>query len=402
MTVAVHNADERRQRAVEALQVLDTPPDPRFDRITSLACTIFGVPVATISLIDKDRTWYKSCIGIPGITDLPRESTFCYQAVNADELTIVEDASTDPRFRDLPGVTEMGLRFYAGFPLRDHEGTTVGVFCIYDRRARGLDAREQAILASLAGWVEDELLSAHADDHARAIQRSLMPRSAPQIPGYTAAAICRPASAVAGDFFDHQNHGDRHAFAVADVMGKGAGAAILMATVRAVLRAELRALAAGRYGDRGNLGEAMTEVNTVLIEDLSSSGAFVTGFYGWADPISGSIRFVDAGHGMAVVMRADGTAEHLSSVDLPLGVTDAWRWTERRVVLEEGDDLVCFSDGLLDLMGGTLDAIPAIIQMIEGCSSAQEIVDRVDEMVMASGPLLDDVTVLVIRRDGAS
>lgn len=386
-----------RRRGLDALGVLDTPPEERFDRITRLARLTFDVMLSTVTLIDRDRAWFKSCAG-GEFTEAPRNTTFCAQAVLVDAPTVVTDATLDDRFSDLEAVTgPPGIRFYAGFPIHDSHGTIIGTLCLYDIRPRSLDATGLAIMAELTSWVESELVASDETERARLIQQALLPRRAPDIPGYDAAAFCQPATSVAGDFFDYQQHGDAHAFAVADVMGKGSGAAMIMASVRAVLRSENRALAAGRFGPTGTLGQVLTEVNNLMLDDLSSSGSFVTGFFGWADPTTGTIRYVDAGHGLSVIVRADGTAEHLRTTDLPLGVTDAWRWTEQQVTLGPGDDLVCFSDGLLDLMGGTLDALPSIVQLIEDADGPREVMDSV-RRIAAAGPLPDDITVLAIRR----
>ena len=390
-------AEVARRRSLDALGVLDTPAEERFDRITRLARLTFDVMLSTVTLIDRDRAWFKSCAGGDFI-EAPRETTFCAQTVLVDDAVVVTDARTDRRFADLPAVVgDPGIRFYAGFPVHDTHGTAIGTLCLYDIRPRTLDDTGLAIMAELTAWVEAELIASDETERARLIQQSLLPRHAPDIPGYDAAAFCQPASSVAGDFFDHQRHGDLHAFAVADVMGKGSGAAMIMASVRAVLRSENRALAAGRFGPRGTLGQVLTEVNSLLLDDLTSSGSFVTGFFGWADPVTGVIRYVDAGHGLSVVVRADGTAEHLRTTDLPLGITDAWRWTEQCVTLNPGDDLVCFSDGLLDLMGGTMDAIPAIVQLVEDADGPRQVVSAVRRLA-ATGPLPDDITVIAIRR----
>ncbi len=396
MTDLLPEAEERRILALEALHVLDTAREDRFDRITDLARTIFDVPLSTITLIDRDRAWFKSCVGLD-LTELPRGATFCDRTVHDETVIIVEDARLDERFRDLPSVSgPPHLRFYAGFPIRDRHGVTIGTFCLYDTRPRTLSDHDTRVATELASWVEAELLRSEDADRARRVQRALLPRSAPRIPGYRAAAICRPATIVAGDFFDHQDHGDRHAFVVADVMGKGTGAAILMASVRAVLRSELRALADDRLGEDG-LARAVTETNATVLEDLGSSRSFVTALVGWADPASGEIRLVDAGHGLSLLQRRDGRVEHLSYADLPLGVAES-TWSERTVRLEPGDSLIVFSDGLLDLLGGTMEAVDQVADLARGAGGPQELVDRVDELIQA-GPLVDDVTVLVIQRD---
>jgi serine phosphatase RsbU (regulator of sigma subunit) len=180
-------------------------------------------------------------------------------------------------------------------------------------------------------------------------------------------------------------------------MGKGTGAAILMATARAVVRSENRAFAEGRFGTDATLGTVLTQVNTILLDDLAASSAFVTGFFGWADPETGVVRYVDAGHGLSLVVRADGTHEHLPTSDLPLGITDAWKWTQQEVHLDAGDLLVCFSDGLFDLLGGTPEALEVIADLARRHRCPADVVAAVRAMTVEDVPV-DDVTVLAIRR----
>ncbi|MBC7633161.1 SpoIIE family protein phosphatase, partial [Aeromicrobium sp.] len=333
--------EQARRRGLDVLQVLDTPPEERFDRFTRLAQTAFDVPISTVTLIDRDRAYFKSCVGFD-IVEVPRESTFCARTVLIDEPMIVNDARLDPRFQHLPVVTgEPSIRFYAGFPLHDSQGTAIGTFCLFDTRTRTLSKHELDLMAELSGWVEAELQSSGDMERARKVQQSLLPRTPPSIDGYETAAMCLAAGVVAGDFFDYQNIGSQHSFLVADVMGKGTGAAILMATTRAVVRSANSAFADGRFGATAATGEVLTEVNTILFDDLEASAAFVTGFFGWADPATGQIRYVDAGHGLTLAVRAVGSHQILPTTDLPLGVTADWTWTEHHLNLDPGDLLLC-------------------------------------------------------------
>jgi serine phosphatase RsbU (regulator of sigma subunit) len=393
--------EQTRQRAVDALEAVDTPAEERFDRITRLACQVFDVPISTVTLIDRDRAFFKSCAGLD-IVEAPRDTTFCGRTVELNEVVVVQDASADEYYRRLPGVAgEPHIRFYAGIPIRDAYGSAVGTFCLYDTRVRDLDEHGLRVLSELAAWAQQELLDSTEMDRARVVQRALLPRVAPSIPGYETSAICVPASVVAGDFYDHQDLDGLHTFTVADVMGKGAAAAILMATVRAVIRSESRAYATGRLGPDADLGDLMTEVNTILMADLAGSSSFVTGFFGCADPASGSLRYVDAGHGMTIVVRADGSHEHLATTDLPLGVSTDWRWTERSLDLRPGDQLLCFSDGLFDLLGGTMESIAAIADLVHAHPRPDDLMRHIGRLASGTTPF-DDVTALAVLRTGTA
>ena len=153
-------ADEtRRLGALRALNLLDTAPEERFDRITRLAKRLFGVPIALVSLVDADRQWFKSAVGLCA-TETPRDISLCGHAVAGDEVLLVPDLHLDERFHDNPLVTdEPKVRFYAGCPLRVPGGSKVGTLCILDREARAFDHEDLALLRDLARMSEQELIA---------------------------------------------------------------------------------------------------------------------------------------------------------------------------------------------------------------------------------------------------
>ncbi|HEX9890432.1 MAG TPA: GAF domain-containing protein [Actinomycetota bacterium] len=148
--------EAERLAALQRYGVLDTPPEDSFDRLTRLATRIFDVPIALVSLVDQDRQWFKSCTGLD-VAETPRWTAFCSQAILSDDVTVVPDATLDPRFADSPLVTEMGIRFYAGAPLRSPDGHNLGTLCIKDRVPRDLSAEQRDMLRDLAAVVVDEM-----------------------------------------------------------------------------------------------------------------------------------------------------------------------------------------------------------------------------------------------------
>ncbi len=149
--------EAERLRALRLLDILDTAPEARFDRITHLAQRLFDAPIVLISLIDTDRQWFKSRQGLD-VCETPRNISFCGHAILDDNILYVPDATRDPRFRDNPLVTgEPNIRFYAGAPLHVTSGARIGTLCLIDRRARNLSKEKLADLRHLADWVEDEL-----------------------------------------------------------------------------------------------------------------------------------------------------------------------------------------------------------------------------------------------------
>jgi diguanylate cyclase (GGDEF)-like protein len=147
----------RRQSSLESLRILDTPREDRFDRITRLAQRLFTVPSALVTLIDRDRQWFKSAVGIEAQQTLRSES-FCTFAIQDSNIMLVEDATRDDRVKNLSAVTGEGhLRFYAGYPLRAPDGSRVGTLCILDTEPRTLEQFELDTLSELGRMVEMEL-----------------------------------------------------------------------------------------------------------------------------------------------------------------------------------------------------------------------------------------------------
>jgi signal transduction histidine kinase len=149
--------EDVRLAALRRLDILDTPPEERFDRVTRLARQMFDVPIVLVSLVDAERQWFKSCIGLP-VSETPRGLSFCAYAIHEPGPLVVEDARRDPRFADNALVTgEPYIRFYAGHPLFSPDGFPLGTLCVIDRRPRTLGEADLAALGDLARLVEDEL-----------------------------------------------------------------------------------------------------------------------------------------------------------------------------------------------------------------------------------------------------
>jgi diguanylate cyclase (GGDEF)-like protein len=149
--------EEGRIAALQRYEVLDTPAEEPFDRITKLVQMVLDVPIATVSLIDADRQWFKSCVGVPG-SGTPRDQAFCHYTIQTREPMNIPDATLDSRFAVNPLVTgEMHIRSYLGVPLSTPDGYNVGALCAIDTRPREFTAEQTAMLASFASLVVDEL-----------------------------------------------------------------------------------------------------------------------------------------------------------------------------------------------------------------------------------------------------
>ncbi|WP_199329096.1 ATP-binding protein [Coleofasciculus sp. FACHB-1120] len=164
-TVPLPPNEIERLEALRRYNILDTPPEESFDRITALAARLFDVPIALVSLVDQFRAWFKSCYGFD-TREINREATMCSFAILSKDVFVVADTRNDPRFACKPyAISEPGIRFYAGAPLIAKDGFNLGTLCLVDSKPRHeLTVEQRATLADLAAMVVDELelrLAAH-------------------------------------------------------------------------------------------------------------------------------------------------------------------------------------------------------------------------------------------------
>ena len=244
------------------------------------------------------------------------------------------------------------------------------------RRRLGV-AREQAAAAG------EEL------SRAAQIQRFLLPKEAAPLPGYETAGACMPSKAVGGDFFDWYPIEGGLGFTLGDVMGKGAGAGMIAATTRAVIRS-------ARKSEDPVTALALT--SDCLATELSQAASFATLFHARLRASDGRVLFSDAGHGLTLLVRAEGSWERLASRELPVGLLAEATWSSFEVHLNPGDMIVSFSDGVLDLYDGTLAAIDEIALLAAAAGSAGDLVNAVRNRA-AGNANPDDVTILAVRRN---
>jgi hypothetical protein len=387
----VETAEQARIEAVRELGLLDTPPEERFDRVVRLATRLFDVPTVAVNLIDVDRLFVKSAVGLePGLS-LPLDSAFCPTTVDTGEALIVTDAHADADWATNPLVTgDAQIRFYAARPLAGPNGAIVGALCLADRKPRPMTESDRALLDDLAGWVEAELAADADAVQAEEIQRRLLPRKAPDVLGYDFAGRCQPAYHVGGDYYDwHLLDDTMLQVTVADVMGKGLAAGVIAAGLRTAMRVTSRA---------HTLMESVRRTAEGLQDDFNDSGTFATMFTVRLRPQQGHLEYVDAGHGLAILVSPGSPTRQLSSHDLPLGVQENSLWTSHEARLEPGDTLIVVSDGLLDAFADPVEAVLAAEQLVATGVGADEMADRI-LAAAANAPLADDLTAVVVRRE---
>jgi PAS domain S-box-containing protein len=223
--------------------------------------------------------------------------------------------------------------------------------------------------------------------YAAQIQHRLLPQETPRIEGYDLAAACVPAENVGGDFYDWVVREDGQVdLTLADVMGKGTAAALVMATVRAAMREAPPSL-----GPSERVRVAAGSLST----EITDEGLFVTLFQCRLDVASGGLRYVDAGHSFSAIWRAGGQFDSLMERGMPLGVQENAAIPEGSAQLDPGDTLVIYSDGLVEMEDRTLE-LEEFRSEFDGSEDAAEVIRRMMDRMPANRS--DDVTIVLLRR----
>jgi diguanylate cyclase (GGDEF)-like protein len=210
--------ETQRLRALTTLRILDTMPEDRFDRITRLACRAFDLPIALVTLIDRDRQWFKSRQGLE-LRETSRQISFCGHTISGDGALVVPDTLLDPRFADNPLVTGAPMiRFYAGQPVHSPDGSSIGTLCLIDRRPRNMSAEDLALLTDLGAMIDREfslVARASTDELTNLTNRRGFTEVAVRV-----LALCRrnrQSAVVIGIDIDHfKSINDNHGHAAGD------------------------------------------------------------------------------------------------------------------------------------------------------------------------------------------
>lgn len=326
-------------------------------------------------------------------------------AIASGETVAVPDVRLDPRY--VVG-REQTLSEVA-VPIRV-DGRTIAALNVEFDRVAAFDERDVELLEFLAEAaamaIEKAMLHRHLLDReqleaqlriARDVQVGLLPRAAPRVEGYDVAAVCLPSLELGGDCYDFfPLAGGRLGFVIGDVAGKGVPAALTMATFRALLRA--------RRETGPGLSGTMAAVSRLLRES-SGPRSFVTAVFAALEPGTGRLDYVGGGHPAGVVTRADGATEELSNCGPVLGVFDEAAYVERSTTLFPGDQLVLYTDGLVEERNAAgeqfgIERVRAVLGATRSRPAAAVAEELVREVrgFCASPQLADDLTLVLLRR----
>ncbi len=234
-------------------------------------------------------------------------------------------------------------------------------------------------------------------EDAREIERRLLPDKIPQVPGYAIACAWQPANAVGGDYFDVLKFGESRAgLCIADVMGKGVPAALLMSNLQAAVRATGTANVQPR--------ELGVKLNQIVSSNLAP-GKFITFFYGVLDGEGKRLTYTNAGHNAPILMRRDGSHLRLERGGAPLGVIAEGCYEQDEVALEHGDRLVLFTDGVTEALSPQDEEFGEnrLLDLMKGnrARGAEELQEKILRAVneFSGGTLRDDVTMIVVAAE---
>jgi sigma-B regulation protein RsbU (phosphoserine phosphatase) len=427
---AARSAEAQRLAAVGRFEILDTPRDGAFDRIAALAARLLDTPIATVTIVDEDRIWFKAAHGLDGVTQIGRDPGLCASAIQNGAPYVINDALRDPRTAANPLVHgELGIQFYAAAPITTPDGYRLGTVCVLDTHPREISAADLATLQDLAAVVMEQLelrlaalrtvriereLREQADQHrgeievfASTLQQTLLPPTLPHVPGLELACHYYTASRhnVGGDFYDVFSLPDgRWAFFLGDVCGHGAPAAALTSLTRYTLRS-----AAAHDPDPITV---LTELNTALLNDPVARCRFATVVFGVLDPDpeqagTFTVTLGTGGHEppLKIVARAAGagcdvTEVRAATTGMLVGAVPDAEFAVCQVRLEPGQALLLHTDGLTETPvddGQFGEEGLARLLTRERTSSAHSIVGsivaRIDEFAPAPK---DDIALLAL------
>ncbi len=292
-------------------------------------------------------------------------------------------------------------------------GRRLGVLAVADKESRDgrvldftpTDARLLSLFANqAAAAIETARLHREAIEKERierelelaaTIQRQILPRELPTVPGFEIAARNRPTRQVGGDYFDLiPLSGGRLAFIVADVSGKGIPAALLVSTVHAAVHLQI--------DDAKTVADLIRRIDRHL-QRYAATRKFLTAFFGLLETDSGTLRYVSAGHNPALLRRASGEIELLKATGVPLGMFPDASWKEESVTLERGDLLCVYTDGVSEALDAADEefGLERLEKLVAPPDPTEEICrsvfDAVEEFA-ADVPQYDDQTLLLVRR----
>lgn len=412
-----------RQADLDSLQMQHGCED-RYDRITRLVTQIFKVPHSTISMVDQNKQWFKSRVGVE-MCSTDREISFCGHAILQDDTFIIPDALADERFRDNPLVTGNNkIRFYAGRSLKGPKGTNVGTLCLFDSKPREFSEQEEAVLVELAEMVEREFNLVNqvtlqkdlidAQQEALELQEQIneeLRRAAKYVenllPAPAAGEISTswhftPSAQLGGDAFGYHWIDENH-FALygLDVAGHGVSSSLLsVSALNSIRSPELSS------NDMRNPSAVLESLNRAFPMQ-EHDNKFFSLWYGVFHKESRQLRYACAGHPRPFMIEGcglEGTIDinPLETGGVPIGLLPGTQYETHEAHLNPNTRLLLFSDGIFEVadengLVGTYEEFHESLEELKVCQSGLIEAILCVQRQKAQGPFTDDVSLVEVR-----
>jgi sigma-B regulation protein RsbU (phosphoserine phosphatase) len=347
---------------------------------------------------------------LPTASQVQLSRSITNKVLSEGASVLTSDAMHDPRFQAQHSVVLSQIRSVMAVPLASGEEIFGMVYVDnpFNNRFKEEDLKVLTTIASVASIKieNDRLLDERLEKRrmeeelkvASEIQMRLQPFAPPKLDGWDMTGVSFPCREIGGDYYDfiHRKRDSHLIVAVGDVSGKGTGAALLMSSLHAAVRAQSQT--------RASISEVMGEINGYIFEN-SPSNKFLTLFYGELDPETGVLTYSNGGHNAPMLVRASADLERLDKGGLPIGMMQGVAYQEASITFERGDVLVIYSDGITESINEREEEFDEdrLIEVVKNNlgRSASGIRDRIDEalsrFVGTTAPV-DDMTLMIIKR----
>lgn len=395
--------------------VLSEPKEIMLHKSLKLVSKIIPADRLAVLFASEDQSdLYPAATLLPGGKDpgnFTLSKTIVKKIFSDKNAILIANASDDPRFAEQKSIIMSEMRSAMAVPLFD-EGEVLGILYAdttnplhqYNDESLRLFATIANIMASrlnnytlLLEREEKQVYEAEAQ-RASVIQRTLLPTTAPELPGYSINAVQEQCHAVGGDLYDLTLLPDGSLmFLVADISGKGMGAALLMSNILASFRILYD-------DDRLSLLKLVRRVSQQLFRH-SATENFATLFIGIINPSNHKLTFINAGHNPPLLVNKDGDLKHLMPSGMMIGAFEQTSWSEETIDLEPEDQLVVFTDGVTeagfddeDYSDERLEKFVSDHKSDSPKTLADEIMRDINDY-MGDAPRSDDITMVIIKRD---
>jgi serine phosphatase RsbU (regulator of sigma subunit)/pSer/pThr/pTyr-binding forkhead associated (FHA) protein len=420
---AIDAAELKRQNRVLAILskaaselVVHRPLGELFDLVLELLLEAVTAERGAILLLEGGVPQIKASRAHQGGDVLTRVSRSIARRVIEERVSLLlPNVLEDARFRSEDSILASGIRTAMCAPLwvsaaGEGRDSVIGLVYVDSiQHAHSFTEDDLRVLTALANvaaakienvrLLEESLEKRRMEEDMRMaaeIQTGLLPSSAPRIPGWDLAGSNQPCRTVGGDYYDFAVERGRLLLALGDVSGKGTGAALLMTVLRAAVRA---------HWMEPSLADAVSRINRTVCQNVPSS-KYVTFFLASLDPASGHLDYVNAGHNPPILVRAGGDVEKLTFGGLVLGIFEGVSYEGGSVVMEQGDTLIVYSDGVTETwdpdgeeFGEDKLVALTVADRAKGADAVQAGILREIESFEQGARATDDRTLVVLKRE---